>query len=811
MIFYDQKDKRKKYIRIFSVIFAVVVIGLVVSLTFNLFFALEKSSKTVENVDINKTYKYYFTSLNDKKISLTFDDGPNPTYTPAIVSILKKYNVPATFFFIGQNVFKYPDVAKEVSSAGFEIGNHTFTHSQKSHDSNERLDNELRTTNKMIEIATGKTSLFYRPPFLLNIGPDPTINPDISPEEPLFFAFQQGYIPVGADIDSKDWVVSSSKELLKNVLDEAPKGHIILLHDGGYADTVYMMDVLEEMIVTLKAEGYSFVSLRELLFPPSRINITNTLAIGSTDAGTNKEVTLLQWFLYSKNFLEYDFISGKFGNETENALQNWQLYNKVVHTDKIDNSEYGITGKKTREAILATSDKGKSYDTTMLAQVTLPNKINNILQRFNFMVVSSVFSVSKSLFWLMIILVISRVSVILGLYIFSYIKNLKKKKGKISYPYKGGVSILIPAYNEEENIESSILSVIRNNYSKKEIIVINDGSVDDTMKVVENMQLKYQGKIKLINIPNGGKANALNIGIKASNYEVFIVMDADTIFAPNTIENLVKHFNDKSIGSVAGKVETTKSGNILDIFQGIEYEVGQNIEKKVFASINAIGVVPGPVGAWRKSAVMKYGGYSRETLVEDQDLTLAIINAGYKILYEPEAFAYTETPHTLKDFLKQRFRWVYGTFQCVWKYKSYFIKKPFSPFSLVVLPNTVLFSLIVPLFYPIIDVVLVFSLIFGSWQQVLITYLIFTVVDVAYSSLAFVGRKENWRRLLFIPIQRLYYRQVIYYVVAKSILRAIEGSEEAWGKVAKNGESQKYYFTRFEKVVLETNATKSYN
>jgi len=809
MIFYDSKDKRKKYIRTFFIVLAIVVLGLIISLTFDMFFALKKNTKTVGNIDIGQSYRYYYTTLNNKKISLTFDDGPNPTYTPAIISILKKYDVPATFFFIGENVFKYPDTAKEVSAAGFEVGNHTFTHSQKVHDSPERLENELRTTDKMIEIATGKIPLFYRPPYLLNIGPDPTINPDIPPEEPLLTSFQEGYMPIGADIDSEDWLVSSPEALLQNVLREAPSGHIVLLHDGGYNDTKYMMQVLEKMMITLKGEGYQFVPLRELLFPPTGINITNKLGLGSTDAETNNEVSLLQWFLYSKDFLDYEHISGNFGATTKEALKSWQLQSGIARIDDTYNPEYGIVGEKTRRAILAASNTGKDI---AVAQSAVSNKVNNTLQRFDLTLISLVISLSKYVFGLMIVLILSRIGLILGLYIFSHIKDLKNKSRDVMSPYNRGVSILIPAYNEEENIESSIRSIIRNSYPQKEIIVINDGSVDNTMSVVENMQFKYPGKIKLINRPNGGKANALNVGIKACSYGIFIVMDADTIFAPDTIGNLVRHFNNKSVGAVAGKVETTRSRNLLDIFQSIEYEIGQNIEKKVFASVNAVGVVPGPVGAWRKSVVMRCGGYSRETLVEDQDLTLAVINRGYKIVYEPKAFAYTETPHSLKDFLKQRFRWIYGTFQCVWKYKSYFIKKPFSPFGLVILPNTVLFSLIVPLFYPLVDAVLIFAIILGSWQQVLLTYIIFTIVDVIYSSLAFVGKKENWKRLLFIPIQRLYYRQVIYYVVAKSILRAIEGSEETWGKVAKKGESQRYYFTRFERVIsLKTDSTTGYN
>lgn len=785
---------------------AVVIFGLVTSLFFSMLFVSKKEIQGQKSFDISKSYKYYFTPLNRNKVSLTFDDGPNPEYTPAIVSLLKKHNVPATFFFLGENVFKYPNVAKDAALAGFEIGNHTFTHSKEVHESNVRLQNELRTTTKVIEAATGKTPLFYRPPYLLNIGTDPTINPEISAEIPLQVAFNDGYIPVGADIDSKDWLVTNSTELLDNVMKNANKGHIILLHDGGYADTKYMIKVLEEMIVKLKNDGFEFVSLNELLFPPSSINIKNKLSVYSTDPAFTQEISLLQWFLYTENFFDYYLINGKFDKNTKTALENWQLKHGIVRPDDLLNPEYGVVGQKTQERILAVSSQNKvsnqivaNNDKSLFSFGTLNSK----LQHFNLILISSIVSLSKYLFLIIIVLIVSRIIVILGLAIFSKIKNIiKGKNNRKKHQYMQGVSVLIPAYNEEENIESSILSVLESSYTNKEIIVINDGSTDNTALVIKKLQLKYPDAIKLLEIPNGGKANALNVGIDNSKYDVFVAMDADTIFKKNTIKNLVKHFNDPKVGAVAGKVETTNSLNLLDVFQTIEYEVGQNIEKKVFASVNAVGVIPGPVGAWRKSVVMKCGGYNQETLVEDQDLTLAILNSGYKILYEPLAIAYTETPHTLKDFLKQRFRWIYGTLQCAWKYRKNFWKNPSSPFSVIVLPNTVLFSLIVPLFYPIVDGFLIVALLLGAWKEAIITYIIFTCLDVLYSLIAFIiGKKRLWM-LIFIPIQRLYYRQIIYYVVVKSILRAIEGDEEIWGKVAKKGDSQKYYFKNLEKPAL---------
>ncbi len=326
MVFYDPKDKRKRYLRTFSVVLTVAILGSLASLALGAFFVLNENASAAGSVDIGKMYEYYRTPLNYKKIALTFDDGPHRVFTPAVASILKKHNVPATFFFVGGNVLKHPDIARDVSMAGFEIGNHTFTHSSEVHNSLERLNDELRITGKIIEVTTGQAPLFYRPPFLLDIGNDPTINLQSEGNlKPLLVALENGYISVGADIDSKDWLVSSPEELVENVLADSDSGHIVLLHDGGHGrDSDHMLPILEKMISDLKSEGYEFVSLRELFFPPTAIGLTHDLRLGSTDTANDQQVSLLQWFLYSEGLFDPALIGGSFGPKTEEALVDWQ-------------------------------------------------------------------------------------------------------------------------------------------------------------------------------------------------------------------------------------------------------------------------------------------------------------------------------------------------------------------------------------------------------------------------------------------------------------------------------------------------------
>jgi cellulose synthase/poly-beta-1,6-N-acetylglucosamine synthase-like glycosyltransferase len=362
------------------------------------------------------------------------------------------------------------------------------------------------------------------------------------------------------------------------------------------------------------------------------------------------------------------------------------------------------------------------------------------------------------------------------------------KKAPERADQEGGpaVSILIPAYNEQENIAATIESLVRAEYRNREIIVIDDGSKDNTPGEVQSVIASHPGEnIRLISIENGGKANALNVGVEAAHHGIIVVLDADAVLDPQAISYFVPHFEDPQVGAVAGRVRTTDSLNMLDIFQKLEYAIGQNIDKTAFSMINAIGVVPGPAGAWRKSFIIEAGGFHTDTLVEDQEMTLSMLHHGKKVLYESRAIAYTETPHSVKNFLKQRFRWVYGTMQCFWKHKSIMREKPLSSMSLVVMPNIFVYNILLPLTYPFADSALVFGLIFGEWHSLILPFLIFTGIDLLYAVWGVRGEPNKWKLMLAVPLQRVVYRQLLYYTVYKGFVRAIEGTGTSWNKFTK--------------------------
>jgi cellulose synthase/poly-beta-1,6-N-acetylglucosamine synthase-like glycosyltransferase len=211
-----------------------------------------------------------------------------------------------------------------------------------------------------------------------------------------------------------------------------------------------------------------------------------------------------------------------------------------------------------------------------------------------------------------------------------------------------------------------------------------------------------------------------------------------------------------------------------------------------------VGIVPGPAGASRKNLVIKAGGFSNETLLEDQDMTLNILRLGKKVVYEERAISYTETPNTITNFLKQRFRWIYGTIQCFWKNKGVLIEQPFSTMTWLVMPNIFIFNILLPLTYPFADCALIIGLLFGEWQNMVIPFLLFTAFDIVYAWVGVLGEKNIPRLLSGVPLQRFSYRQLIYYTVIKSVVRAIEGTGSGWNKFAKTGETQRFYFSSIQ-------------
>lgn len=772
MIFYSHRRIRKWVFRGVLALLMLTIVFVAADFAFGLFAA---SARRSAQVDVN----YYYNVIGDQKvIALTFDDGPLPGRTETLMNTLQEENVPATFFFIGSRALRFPALVKEAADRGFEIGNHTFSHAQTVHTSQWRLNLELNLTDTIIESTTRQQVRLYRPPFLLDVGSDPTTTFPGS-KESLYWATEDGYVVVGADMDPKDWLATSEQDVADRFFEHlSPGRHIVLLHDG--SSEHYTVAAMKKIIDGLRERGYTFATVSQLLgldAAPTLL-VNRDLKVGDKDTKTDTNVANLQRFLITHGF-PIDDQNGVYGSSTERAVTAWQTRKQIT-------TEKNFVGPETRAAI------GKVVASTMYQPIKPTNWQNVFLfgQVTHLYVALAPFIV-HSILWLtkvVLALVMARLGIMLLLRTIVAFKKRPRHKA-----WTNGVSVIIPAYNEEDNIHSTIMSILESSVEELEILVMNDGSKDRTGAIVQEIEKQYPKKVRLYNLKNGGKARALNYGFRLARYDVVVTMDGDTVFDRYAIARLARHFHDPNVMAVAGKVCATNSRNILNLFQWAEYVITQNMDKEALNLVNAIGVVPGPVGAWRRSVVLEVGGYSLDTMVEDQDLTLALIARGYRVLYEPQALAYSETPFFLKDFYKQRSRWIFGTLQCVWKYKRYLLSFRRPAMGWAVLLNTIIFSFFLSLLIPLMDFLLVIALLVGFARSTFLLYLLFVGIDLLYATFGFWREKSKKWLIVTLPVQRLFYRFIIAVVVWRSVIKAIEGAESQWNKVRKRGDAQAHH------------------
>ena len=355
------------------------------------------------------------------------------------------------------------------------------------------------------------------------------------------------------------------------------------------------------------------------------------------------------------------------------------------------------------------------------------------------------------------------------------------------------VSIIVPAYNEEVNAVRTVNSLLLQDYPNLQVVFVDDGSKDSTYKIVDNA-FKDTTNVKVYTKENGGKASALNVGIAKADSEFVVCIDADTQLKTDAISKLMQKFTSEKIAAVAGNVKVGNEINMITKWQSIEYITSQNFDRRAFDLLDCITVVPGAIGAFRKAAVIEAGGLTTDTLAEDCDLTMRLHRIGYEVRNCTDAISYTEAPETMKQFMKQRFRWSFGVMQCFWKHRDALFNPKYKNYGMVAMPNILIFQMILPFLAPLADLILVLSLVaagFGlipaSISHIVIYYIIFTLVDVAGAALAFAFEKEDYKKLIWMIPQRLVYRQLMYYIIIKSFSKAIKGELQGWGVLKRTG------------------------
>lgn len=272
----------------------------------------------------------------------------------------------------------------------------------------------------------------------------------------------------------------------------------------------------------------------------------------------------------------------------------------------------------------------------------------------------------------------------------------KLKVPKAHKYYK--VSVIVPAYNEEKTIKKTIKSLLNLDYPKDklEILIIDDGSTDNTYKIAKKFENK---NLKVFTKKNGGKGTALNFGLKKCTGELVGALDADSFVSRHALKRIIGYFNDKEIMAVTPSLKVYNPKTILQKVQMIEYLIGIFL-RKAFALLGSIHVTPGPFSIYRKSFFDKYGGYDENNLTEDIEVALRIQSKKYIIENSETGSVYTVSPSSFRQLLRQRLRWYIGFTQNVIRYRHLFSKKH-GNLGLFVLPGSFVsvFLVILLLFY----------------------------------------------------------------------------------------------------------------
>ena len=666
-----------------------------------------------EHMDVYpNTYTVQQYGYHPNQVALSFDDGPDPKWTPRILDILKHKGAHATFMMIGDEAQQNIGLMQRVVREGNEIGNHTYTHPDISEISQRQLDLEVDLTERLFASKLGVQPLYFRPPYDIDEEPDTD-----DQAAPVYRIQQDGLTIVGNKIDTDDWderIRKTPEEIAQSVLDQLNRmkikpqfrGSVILLHDGG-GDRSVTVAALPVLIDTLREHGYSIVQVSQLM--------------GKTTADVMPPLTF------------------------------WQRVR------------------------------------------ALPDSVA-------FSALSIIFSFIVMVFFLGDILMSARL-ILVG--VFAIIDRLRRPHREASPGYNPRVAVLIPSYNEEKVIVRTIRSVLNSDYDNLRVIVIDDGSKDRTAEVAREAYAReiHEGRVAVLEKPNGGKAAALNYGLEHVDEEIYVGIDADTVIAMDAVSKLVPHFEDPGIGAVAGNAKVGNRVNLWTRWQALEYITSQNFERRALDLFHVITVVPGAIGAWRTKAVKDAGGYPINTVAEDADLTMSLLEHRLKVVYEDRALAFTEAPIDAKGLMRQRFRWSFGTLQAVWKHRAAFVRN--KAMGLFALPNILIFQMLLPMVSPFIDLMFAYGIIHyfidahyhpeaaskANFHQLLVYFLAFLMIDFVTSSVAFslerrhpANKGDRW--LLFhIWLQRFAYRQLFSVVLFKTVKRAIDGKPFNWDKL----------------------------
>ncbi len=621
-------------------------------------------------------------SVPDRHVVLTFDDGPDPVWTPKVLDVLKKHDAHAVFFVTGTMTSRYPDLVRRMVDEGHEVGLHTFNHPDLALQSKNRIDWELSQNQLAITGAAGIRTSLFRPPYSSQ-----SAAMDNNTWPVTQYIGDRGYITVVNTHDTEDWAKPGVDEIIRRAIPERGEGGIVLMHDSG-GERHQTVQALDRMLPDLKRKGYEFDNLTEALEAPS------------------------------------------------------------AHTP--------VTGVELW--------KGKAWVFLVQASDNITGVLVVGLAIIGFLVIAR----------FVLMLVLSAI----------HARKVRRRGFAWGPPITEPVSVLVPAYNEAKCIENTVRSLVASDHPV-EVIVIDDGSSDGTARIVESLGLPG---VRVVRQLNAGKPAALNRGVANARYDIIVMMDGDTVFEPTTVRELVQPFGDPRVGAVAGNAKVGNKDKLIGAWQHIEYVMGFNLDRRMYDVMQCMPTIPGAVGAFRRSALERVGGMSDDTLAEDTDITMAIHRDGWKVVYAENARAWTEAPESVQQLWSQRYRWSYGTMQAIWKHRRALIERgPSGRFGRIGLPLVSLFMVLAPLLAPLIDVFLIYGLIFGPTGKTILAWFAVLALQAACAAYSFVLDKEKFTPLLSLPLQQILYRQLMYVVLLQSWITALTGGRLRWQKLRRKG------------------------
>lgn len=631
----------------------------------------------------------YHQGAEDKtKVAITFDDGPDPVWTPKILDVLKARGVKAAFFIVGRNAEEHPELVRRIVREGHELGNHTYTHGNLAEMPEWRMRLEIDGTERLVESLVGRALTLFRPPYNADATPS-----DIAELAPLAYAEHElGYTIVLERIDPQDWARPGADVILQRIKEQRREGNIILLHDAG-GDRSQTLAALPRILDWLAERGDRVVPLSDLLNIPHE----DLMPWVGTDAQTGWRTVAMGGF------------------------HTWRWLVEFL---------------------------------------------------WSFMIVATGLVVVRSLLiaWLAW-------------------RNRSETERETAAPtyFAPPVSVLIAAYNEGKVIAKTLLSVIDSHHTGElEVVVVDDGSKDDTAAEVERIAAEHP-QVRLIRQANAGKSAALRRALADAKHGIIVFLDADTLFEPATIPRLIAPLRHPLMAAVSGHACVGNARNFVTRCQSLEYLCGFNLDRRAYTLWNCVTVVPGAISAFRRSAIEAAGGFSHDTLAEDTDMTLTLHRLRYRIGYAPDAIAWTEAPEKWTTLAKQRFRWAFGTMQCLWKHRDMTFNSRYRALGLFALPSVWFFHIILVAIVPFADAVLLWTIFTGYAASLVGYFAIFLAMDLFLATLACWLEREPLRRALLILPMRFVYRWLLAWVVWKSIGRALRGAIVGWGKLERTG------------------------